>query len=305
MKILVVGGTRFVGKAIVSRLLEKGNSLTLFTRGNKSVPDHVRHIKGDRNEDDDLKQLQDTNYDVIIDSSGRTREQTERILEFSGPPNYRFVYISSAGIYSSSQSLPLSEDSPLDKNSRHIGKAETESFLEDRRIPFTSFRPTYIYGPGNYNPIETWFFDRITNNKIIPMPGDGQLITQLGHVSDLAEAIVLSLESNKSENSIYNCSGKKGITIKGLIESATLAAGKNISDIQLKSFDIEHLDKKARKLFPIRLTHFFTDISHLEQDLDWTPKFDLDTGLTDSFSNDYLLNAKADIDFSSDDSLFY
>ena len=137
------------------------------------------------------------------------------------------------------------------------------------------------------------------------MPGDGQLITQLGHVSDLAEAIVLSLESNKSENSIYNCSGKKGITIKGLIESATLAAGKNISDIQLKSFDIEHLDKKARKLFPIRLTHFFTDISHLEQDLDWTPKFDLDTGLTDSFSNDYLLNAKADIDFSSDDSLFY
>ncbi|HCA60481.1 MAG TPA: 3-beta hydroxysteroid dehydrogenase, partial [Synechococcales bacterium UBA8647] len=49
-------------------------------------------------------------------------------------------------------------------------------------IPFTSFRPTYIYGPGNYNPVENWFFDRIVHGRPVPIPGDGTTITQLGHV---------------------------------------------------------------------------------------------------------------------------
>ncbi len=73
MKTLILGGTRFVGKALVSNLLQLGSDITVFTRGNNSIPSTVRHVQGDRNTDD-LNKLQGQKYDVIIDSSGRNPE---------------------------------------------------------------------------------------------------------------------------------------------------------------------------------------------------------------------------------------
>ena len=304
MKVLFYGGTRFVGKALVSRLLSKGHEIFVFTRGRLPVPKSITHIKGDRSNDDDLSKLLDHSFDLIIDSSGRKLEDTQRLLKFSGLPRNRFIYISSAGVYQNTELFPVNEESPVDIESRHIGKAKTEAWLKAEGIPFTSFRPTYIYGPGNYNPIEKWFFDRITNGRSIPVPFDGQNITQLGHVSDLADAISKSLETDNAINQIYNCSGSKAVTFKGLIETAILATGNKVSDFSLRSFDPSRLDPKARKLFPLRLTNFFTDTSKIKKDLSWEPKFNLLDGLVDSYKNDYLLANNDRVDFSTDDLLF-
>jgi len=304
LKVLFYGGTRFVGKALVSRLLLKGHEIFVFTRGNLPVPKNVTHIKGDRSNNEDLKKLSNHSFDLIVDSSGRKLEDTQRLLEFSGLPIFRFIYISSAGVYENTEFFPVAEEGPIDNKSRHIGKAKTEYWLKAEGIPFTSFRPTYIYGPGNYNPIEKWFFDRITYSRYIPVPLDGQIITQLGHVSDLAEAITKSLETDKAINQIYNCSGGNAVTFKGLIENAILATGNRISDFNLRSFDPSKLDPKARKVFPLRLSNFFTDISKIKNDLSWEPKIDLLNGLTDSYKNDYLLLNRENVDFSSDEVLF-
>tara|TARA_B100000674_G_scaffold447888_1_gene415876 strand:- start:368 stop:1285 length:918 start_codon:yes stop_codon:yes gene_type:complete len=304
LKVLFYGGTRFVGKALVARLLSKGHEIYVFTRGKLPVPKNATHLKGDRSNDEDLSQLTDHSFDLIVDSSGRKLEDTQRLLKFSGFPSFRFIYISSAGVYENTELFPTSEDSLIDVGSRHIGKAKTESWLKAEGIPFTSFRPTYIYGPGNYNPIEKWFFDRITHNRTIPIPFDGQTITQLGHVSDLADAITKSIETETAINQIYNCSGTKAVTFKGLIETAILATGKKVSDFNLRSFDPSKLDPKARKLFPLRLTNFFTDTSKIQNDLSWKPKFSLLNGLIDSYENDYLLVNNGNVDFSSDDLLF-
>ena len=304
MKVLFYGGTRFVGKALVSRLLSRGHEIFVFTRGNLPVPKNVTHIKGDRTNDRNLEKLSDHSFDLIVDSSGRKLEDTQRLLKFSGLPSFRFIYISSAGVYKNMQTFPVDEESPIDPESRHIGKAKTESWLKSEGIPFTSFRPTYIYGPGNYNPIEKWFFDRIANDRSIPVPLDGQTITQLGHVSDLADAISKSIETEKAINQIYNCSGSKAVTFRGLIETAILATGKNVSDFKLRCFDPSKLDPKARKLFPLRLTNFFTDTTKIEKDLNWKPKFDLLNGFIDSYKNDYLLVKHEKVDFSSDELLF-
>ena len=276
----------------------------MFTRGNLSVPNEVFHIKGDRSNDEDLKKISDHSFDLIVDSSGRKLEDTQRLLQFSGLPSFRFIYISSAGVYDNTQFFPVGEESQIDIESRHIGKAKTEFWLKEQGIPFTSFRPTYIYGPGNYNPIEKWFFDRITHCRSIPIPLDGQVVTQLGHVSDLADAISKSIETDKANNQIYNCSGGKAVTFKGLIQTAILATGNKVSDFDLRSFNPSKLDPKARKLFPLRLTNFFTDISKIKKDLSWQPKFDLLNGLKDSYENDYQLVNHKNIDFSSDELLF-
>ena len=303
MKILVMGGTRFVGRPLVARLQAQGHALTLFTRGKNPVPTGVEHLRGDRSSDEGLSALQGRSFDVIVDSSGRKQEDSSRVVDITGAPSHRFVYVSSAGVYADSDQWPLDESSPTDPQSRHAGKADTEAWLRREGIAFTSFRPTYIYGPGNYNPVERWFFDRIVHNRPIPLPGDGSTITQLGHVEDLAEAMARCIEVDAAANRIYNCSGKQGITFKGLIRAAAVACDRDPDSLELRSFNPSDLDPKARKAFPLRLNHFLTDITRVERELAWQPSFDLAKGLADSYSNDYALNPTAAPDFSSDEAL--
>tara|TARA_B100000674_G_scaffold337824_1_gene282372 strand:- start:542 stop:1462 length:921 start_codon:yes stop_codon:yes gene_type:complete len=300
VQILLMGGTRFVGKPLVSRLQQQGHSLTLFTRGRQPLPEGVESVTGDRGDDQALDQLKGRGFDVIIDSSGRTLSDSQRVVERTGPPSHRFLYVSSAGVYAGSPTWPLDEESPLDPASRHSGKADTEQWLMREGIAFTSFRPTYIVGPGNYNPVERWFFDRIVHDRPIPLPGDGTTITQIGHVEDLAEAMARSLEVDASCNRIYNCSAKRGITFQGLIEAAALGCGREPGSLDLRSFDPSGLDPKARKSFPLRLSHFLTDISRVERELAWTPRFDAVACMADSYKRDYALAPTTTPDFSTD-----
>ena len=303
MNILVMGGTRFVGKPLVERLQAEGHALTLFTRGNKPAPAGVEHLIGDRSTAGGLEPLVGRSFDVIVDSSGRSLEDSRAVIERTGPPAHRFVYVSSAGVYADSELWPLDENSPVDPASRHAGKAETEAWLRREGIAFTSFRPTYIVGPGNYNPVESWFFDRIVHGRPVPLPGDGSTITQLGHVADLAAAMARCIEVDAAANRIYNCTGSQGVTFRGLVQAAARAAGKDPASVEIRSFDPAALDKKARKAFPLRLAHFLTDTTRVRRELAWEPAFDLEATIADSYKNDYALRTPTSPDFSADEAL--
>jgi nucleoside-diphosphate-sugar epimerase len=303
VKILVMGGTRFVGKPLVAQLLSEGHTLTLFTRGNKPVPAGVEHLCGDRSTAEGLAALQGRSFDVIVDSSGRTLDDSRAVIERTGAPSHRFLYVSSAGVYADSELWPLSEDSPTDPQSRHSGKLDTEAWLTAEKIPFTSFRPTYIVGAGNYNPVESWFFDRIVHGRPVPLPGDGSTITQLGHVNDLATAMALSLGVDAAANRIYNCSSVQGITFRGLVAAAARACGKDPASVEVRSFDPAGLDKKARKAFPLRQAHFLTDVTRVQRELAWTPTYSVEQALVDSYTNDYTQRMPTSPDFSSDEAL--
>ena len=303
VKILVMGGTRFVGKPLVAQLLSEGHELTLFTRGKNPVPAGVEHLCGDRSTAEGLAALQDRSFDVIVDSSGRTLDDSRAVIERTGAPSHRFLYVSSAGVYADSELWPLTEDSPTDPQSRHSGKLDTEAWLLAEKIPFTSFRPTYIVGAGNYNPVESWFFDRIVHGQPVPLPGDGSTITQLGHVNDLATAMALSIGVDAAANRIYNCSSVQGITFRGLVAAAARACGKDPAAVEIRSFDPSSLDKKARKAFPLRLAHFLTDVQRVQRELAWTPRYSVEAALEDSYTNDYALRMPTSPDFSGDAAL--
>ena len=304
MDILVMGGTRFVGKPLVAQLQASGHRLTLFTRGRQAVPAGLEHLVGDRTDPAALAQLQGRRFDVIVDSSGRSLEDSSAVIACTGAPSHRFVYVSSAGVYADSELWPLHEDSPTDPQSRHAGKLHTEAWLRQQGIPFTSFRPTYIYGPGNYNPVESWFFDRIVHGRPVPLPGDGSTITQLGHVEDLAAAMARCIEVDAATNRIYNCTGLQGISFRGLVAAAARACGRDPAAVEIRSFDPAGLDKKARKAFPLRLAHFLTDTSRVRRELALQPRFDnLETGLADSYTNDSAQQPPANPDFSGDEAL--
>ena len=303
VKILVMGGTRFVGKPLVAQLLSEGHALTLFTRGKNPVPAGVEHLCGDRSTEEGLAPLQGRSFDVIVDSSGRTLDDSRAVIERTGAPSHRFLYVSSAGVYADSELWPLTEDSPTDPQSRHSGKLDTEAWLSAEKIPFTSFRPTYIVGAGNYNPVESWFFDRIVHGRPVPLPGDGTTITQLGHVNDLAAAMALSLGVDAAANRVYNCSSVQGITFRGLVAAAARACGKDPAAVEIRSFDPSGLDKKARKAFPLRLAHFLTDVTRVQRELAWTPAYSVEAAMADSYANDYAGRMPTSPEFSGDEAL--
>lgn len=307
MRILIMGGTRFIGVYLTKLLVQQGHEVVLFNRGNKSAPiAGIQQIHGDRTNADELKaKLSGQYFDAIFDNNGRELSDTRPLVEAFWGRLEHFVYMSSAGVYLKSDQMPHVEGDAIDPKSRHKGKHDTEAYLTEHDLPFTAIRPTYIYGPQNYNDLEAWFFDRIVRDRPIPIPGQGLHFTQFGHVQDLAQAMTQVLGNAKAQGQIYNVSGDRYITFDGLARACAQAAGKDPASLQIIHYDPKQFDFGKRKAFPLRPQHFFASIQKAMRDLHWQPEYDLVSGLQDSFHNDYLLSGrdKVEIDFSTDDTI--
>jgi nucleoside-diphosphate-sugar epimerase len=305
MRILIMGGTRFIGVYLTQILLDQGHEVVLFNRGNQPVPPGVTQIQGDRTQPAHLEKLSTETFDAIFDNNGRELSDTQPLVELFKDRIQHFVYVSSAGVYLKSDQMPHIEGDPTDPKSRHKGKAETEAYLAAQKIPFTSIRPVYIYGPKNYNDLEAWFFDRIVRDRPIPIPGNGMHTTQFGHVQDLAAAMATVLGNPKALGQTYNISGDRYITFDGIARACAAAVGKSPEDLKLVHYDPKQYDFGKRKAFPMRVQHFYTDIHKAQAELNWQPHFDLISGLKDSYQKDYLPSQRstAEIDFSTDDEI--
>jgi nucleoside-diphosphate-sugar epimerase len=307
MRILIMGGTRFIGVYLTRLLYHQDHEVVLFNRGNKPAPiEGIEQIQGDRTNADDLKtKLADQSFDAVFDNNGRELSDTQPLVELFQDKIQHFVYVSSAGVYLKADQMPHVEGDAVDPKSRHKGKFATEQYLQEQSIPFTSVRPVYIYGPQNYNDLEAWFFDRIVRDRPIPIPGNGMHLTQFGHVQDLAAAMAAVLGNRRAVGQIYNISGDRSVTFDGLARACAVAAGKDPDTLKLVHYDPKAFDFGKRKAFPLRVQHFFTDIHKAQKDLYWQPEFDLISGLRDSFENDYLSSGrdKAEVDFSTDDEI--
>ncbi|MCC0175451.1 NAD-dependent epimerase/dehydratase family protein [Waterburya agarophytonicola K14] len=307
MRILIMGGTRFIGVYLTKVLVDRGHEVVLFNRGNHPAPvEGVTQIQGDRKDAAQLKaKLSGESFDAIFDNNGRELSDTQPLVELFNGKVKHFVYVSSAGVYLKSTQMPHMEEDPVDPNSRHKGKHHTEAYLQDSGIPWTSIRPVYIYGPQNYNDLEAWFFDRIVRDRPLPIPGKGRFITQFGHVGDLALAMAQVLDNEAAIAKIYNISGDRYVTFDGLAYACAQAAGKSPDQIKLVHYDPANFDFGKRKAFPIRQQHFFTDIHLAKTELDWQPQYDLVSGLTDSFAKDYVPSGRnqSEIDFALDEEI--
>lgn len=302
MRILVMGGTRFIGVYLTKQLVALGHDVVLFNRGKRPAPvAGVTTIVGDRTTD--LAKLAGESFDVIFDNNGRELADTQPLVELFQGEIQQYIYMSSAGVYLKSAQMPHVEGDAIDPQSRHKGKHETEAFLAQSGVPFTSVRPTYIYGPQNYNDLEAWFFDRILRDRPIPIPGNGAHFTQFGHVQDLAIAMTKMIGNSRAINQIYNVSGDRFVTFDGLAQACAVACGKDPAALKIVHYDPKQFDFGKQKAFPMRVQHFFASIDKAKQDLDWQPGFDLVSGLKDSLTNDYLASGRQDlvVDFAIDD----
>lgn len=307
--VLLVGGTRFSGLYLWRELHKRGHRVTLFNRGKteiKKIPSetdaefidrkaNARYILGDRQDIADMSsKLSKEKFDVVYDMGGRDVVDTAPLVEMFNGKIEHFIYMSSAGVYKKSPVMPHHEGDEEDTNSRHKGKLETEAYLRSSGIPFTSIRPTYIYGPMNYKPLEEYFFLRLQHGRRICIPGHGQHLTGLGHVEDLATAMAQVIGREHTKGKVYNVQDEQSVTFESLAALCCVAAGKDPkSELGLKYYDPKMFDFEGQKAFPMREQHFFCSVDQAKVDLEWTPQYDMLSGLKSSYEEDFKPKLKA------------
>jgi len=210
-RLLILGGTGFIGPSMVRYAVERGHEVTIFTRGRTEadIPD-VERLVGDRT--DDLSALQGRTWDVVLDNNARDYRWVELSTDLLRGSAEHYVFVSSISAYSGGEMElegvvhPLfepiiDEDAPLFSRpddfqegqeapyglSKTLGEQACEAAFPGRT---TVVRPGLIVGPGDPTDRFTYWPVRIDRGGEVLAPSDGSDPTQIIDVRDLTEWIV-------------------------------------------------------------------------------------------------------------------
>ena len=237
MKVLVIGGTLFIGRALVEELVKAEHEVAVLHRKAKhDFGRRVDNIMADRNDGDAMRETLSTRrFDVVFDNvydweRGTTAEQVEATARALGDRLTRYIFISSVGAYGDGlnhkESDPLAPDYHAIPYVRH--KATTERLLfrmhAQTGLPLVTFRPPFVYGPGNPFYREQFFWDRLRAGRSIVIPGDGHRLMQFVYVHDLVAAMVRAMEEPRAVGEAFNIGDSKPITQVELVEKLARAA---------------------------------------------------------------------------------
>lgn len=210
LKILILGGTGFIGPHMVREALRRGHEVNLFNRGrtNDELFPDLKLYKGDRNRG--LQSLEGGEWDAVVDNSGYVPRHVEDSAKLLAPVVSQYLYISTISVYAVSPA-PITEESPLqtmqDETVEEV-TAETygpmKALCEQRVLSevgadrTTILRPTYICGPGDRTDRFTYWPVRTMRGGEMLWPGTPQDDIQIVDVRDLAVFTVDCLEQKTS-----------------------------------------------------------------------------------------------------------
>jgi len=236
MKLLILGGTRFLGRNLVEIALAQGHEITLYNRG-KTNPDlfpQVEHLRGDR--DSNLKPLQGRKWDAVVDTCGYVPRIVKESAELLADSVEHYTFISSLNAYADFTKPGIDEDSALatieDKTVEEVTN-ETYGPLKvlceqtaEETMPgrLLVLRCGLIVGPHDPSDRFTYWPVRINLGGEVLAPSPPQQQTQFIDVRDLVEFILLMAE--KKQTGIYNTVGPDfRLTMQQLLEECNKVTG--------------------------------------------------------------------------------
>src|SRR5215831_1385276 len=237
MKVLVIGGTLFIGKLLVEELLKEGHEVAVLHRKPKhDFGRRVENIIADRNDVAAMKEaLSGRRYDVVYDNvydwdRGTTAAQVEGTVRAVGDRISRYIFMSSVAAYGDGlnhkESDPLAPDYHPIPYTAH--KATTERMLfrmhAQHGLPVVTFRPPFVYGPKNPYYREQFIWDRLRAGRPIIIPGDGHRLMQFAYVNDLVTAMIKSIEDPRAVGEAFNIGDPKPVTQVELVEKLAKVA---------------------------------------------------------------------------------
>ncbi len=299
MKVMVIGGTRFLGKAIVNGLLARRHEVTVVHRGRTALKaGGVKEVlldKSDRKAFGDL--LGGARCDAVIDTILSADDLRFAIPILKGRIK-RFIHCGSTGVYAPMKYIPAKEDDPCNPPPELGGfgtKLEQDNVLMDafrqHGFPATSLRPTNIYGPGDV-PLDIWggrdpnLHRRIVSGDEIIVPNDGRALLQPGYVEELGEAFCLALDNKESIGQIYNISSERCVTLNEYLSMMMEIVGSSSRVVHMPMEDLiaRHPDYfKSSAGLKFVCEHMCVDVGKAMDQLGFAPKILLDEGLRRNF----------------------
>lgn len=273
MRVLVIGGSGFVGHAVVRALLAVQHDVTVLNRGSKPVPG-TKQLIADRNERDALDAaLAGLQFDAVVDTNCYTGEQADQLVASLPVGVDRAVLISSAAVYADNAQTPPDETSPIGGGSvwADYGVQKTAVERVYARAGFAraiAFRPPYVYGPNNDLDRETWFLRRIRNGRPILVPGSGAARYQFLHEEDLGMAVSLWLTKAPLGYRAYNLAHNDIVLAKSLPHLIAQAGEKKAEVICVQG---AAGNVKARDWYPFRDADCTADPTAFSDDFGWSP----------------------------------
>ena len=218
MRVLILGGTKFLGRHLAEAALAQGHDVTLFNRGNQSAGlyPEAEHLRGDR--DGDLSALRGRTWDVALDTSGYVPRVARASAELLGGAVEHYTFVSSISAYANWPETPsISEESPVgtlaDPTVEEVTgetygplKALCEQAVQ-QALPGRALivRPGLIVGP--YDPTDRFSYwpHRVARGGEMLAPGRPERPVQVIDARDLAEWM-LRMAAERATG-VYNATG--------------------------------------------------------------------------------------------------
>ncbi|MEV8586413.1 NAD-dependent epimerase/dehydratase family protein [Streptomyces sp. NPDC051180] len=239
MKMLMLGGTEFVGRAIVEEALGRGWEVTVFHRGRHTPPEGAASLLGDRTTPDGLAALATGTWDVVVDTWSAAPSAVRDVARLLADRVGRYAYVSSRSVYTWPPAAGLAEDGPLVEGSADDGDvpyaeakrggelAATAAFGADRTL---HVRAGLIIGPYENVGRLPWWLDRIARGGPVLAPGPRDLPLQYVDARDLAVWTLDAVAAGLSGP--YNLISPAGhTTMGGLLDACVRVTG---SDAELR-----------------------------------------------------------------------
>ena len=317
MRVLVMGGNRYIGLCLVEELVRQGHDVTVMNSHPVPYPDGVRRLHGDRQHPGAIAEVlgpHRDDFDAVFDNTAYFPKDLEPMVALFNGRVEHFVFTSSVAVYRRSFVQPVgvdfrrhAPDDPDHRKSYGVGKVQCEDYLQrlhdENGLPFTTLRVGHTFGPRS--PLVTRdpiFFRRMELGRPTLVPGDGFAALCLVHVADVASLMVSLLGNANAVGSTYNVVGHEFASLLGVLEMIGRAAG-------VKP-DLVHVPLEIARRRNPPIVHWgeaimgstVYDIDSTVADLGWTPKFGLESGYADSYR--WYANGgreQYEYDFSADD----
>ena len=241
MDILVLGGTRFIGRTFVDIALSREHTLTLFNRGRSDAGlfPSVQRVTGDRSDRAAVAQLAAREWDCIVDISGYRPDQVRPVIEAAGGTAKHYLYVSTVSVYAEPVPPGALEDAPLLDVDQSIPASDARAYgglkalcetllrssLGDR---LSVLRPTFVIGPHDYTDRFTWWVRRVARGGRMAVPRRLDQHLQLLDVRDLA-AFAVRVVEQRILGTFNTVGPEQPVTIAAVLEDVQRALEVTIS----------------------------------------------------------------------------
>jgi len=238
VKLLILGGTVFLGRHLVDAALAQGHEVTLFNRGrhNPELFPEVEKLHGDR--DGGLDALKGRRWDAAIDTCGYVPRVVRASAELLADAVGHYTFVSTVSVYADFSRAAIRESDPVgtleDQTVEEVTgetygplkalcEAAAESAMPSRVL---NVRPGLIVGPHDPSNRFTYWPHRLAGGGEVLAPGDPDALVQIIDVRDLAEWIVRMIERNQT--GVYNATGPDyPLSMGRLLDECRTVSGSN------------------------------------------------------------------------------